>query len=178
MKVLTIPNILTCIRLFLMPVFLWVYFAPIENAKYIAMGVLAFSFITDVLDGFIARKFNMISNIGKVLDPIADKLMQVSVLVCIAFGRAKLVWVVAFLLVKEILIGIGALALYRKHKKLLSSNWFGKVSCFISILASLILVFAEITVAVEWTCVAFIVVVNIVAFISYLIVYIRQTKSR
>lgn len=156
-----------------MPVFLSVYFAPIENSKNIAMVVLIISFITDVLDGFIARKFNMITNLGKVLDPIADKLMQIAVLVCIAFGKAKLMWVVGLLFVKEVLIGIGALVLFKTRKKVMAANWFGKVSCFFSVAASLILIFIDVSVVIENICVILIIVPNMLAFISYLVAYIK-----
>lgn len=174
---LTIPNILTCIRLCLMPVFLTVYFSPLPEAKYISMGVLAFSFITDVLDGFIARRFNMISNLGKILDPAADKVMQITVLICIALSQRELLWVVVVLLIKELLMGAGAFIVFKRNKKVVSSNWFGKVSCFLSVAASLVLLFADIPKYVEFTCAVIIVAVNAAAFISYIAEYVKYLKK-
>lgn len=167
MDCLTIPNILTCIRLALMPVFLGVYFSGAENAKTLAMCVLVVSFLTDVLDGFIARKFNMISNAGKVLDPLADKIMQISVLVCIAVNHRGLLWLVMVMLAKDVLMGAGAIWIYVYHKKIIPANWFGKVSCFVSVLCSLILIFTDAQNSIQYFCASAIAVVNLVAFVSY-----------
>ena len=80
------PNILTYLRLLCVPAFIAVFFA-IDGAKnlnvYIAFGIFLFASVTDVLDGFIARRFNFITDLGKMLDPLADKLLQVSVAICL-----------------------------------------------------------------------------------------------
>ena len=174
---MTIPNILTIIRLALMPVFLTVYFM---GAKYAAMGILCLSFITDVLDGFIARRFNMTSTLGRVLDPVADKIMQVAVLICIAFSEWYLAWTVAFLLVKDALLGIGAIVLYKQHKKIIPANWYGKVSCFVSVACSLILIFDDIIILpqmLKYICAGLIIGVNMVAFVSYFVAYLNAKKA-
>ncbi len=173
---MTVPNILTIIRLCLMPIFVSVYLSPIPNGKYIAMGILCFSFITDVLDGFIARRFDMVSNLGKILDPLADKVMQVAVLVCMAFGHKSLIWLVLTLVIKDILIGIGALMMFRKKKKVAQANWFGKFSCFFSVACSLVIMFGEFgnaTPLVISICVGIMAITNIIAFISYVFDYVH-----
>lgn len=141
------------------------------------MGVLVISFITDVLDGFIARKFNMISNVGKVLDPLADKVMQLAVLVCIALNHKKLLWLIGIMLIKDALMAIGALVLYFTKKKIIAANWFGKVSCFVSVFCSLVLIFTSSQGALEYVCAASIATVNIIAFISYAAAYVSVKKS-
>lgn len=123
-----------------MPVFLAVYFSPIECARLWAMGVLIVSFITDALDGYIARHFNQISNLGKILDPIADKVMQITVLLCLAIYNTSLIWVVVFVFVKDAVLGIGAIYMQRRGI-IVQSNWFGKISCFVSLVSSLVLIF-------------------------------------
>ena len=173
---MTIPNILTCIRLCLMPVFVSVYLSPIPNGRYIAMIILCLSFITDVLDGYIARRFNMVSDLGKILDPLADKVMQVAVLVCMALGHKSLLWLVLILVVKDILIGIGAFVMFQKKKKVAQANWFGKVSCFFSVAGSLVIMFGEfgsITPTIISICVGVMALVNIIAFISYVFDYLH-----
>lgn len=160
-----------------MPVFLSVYLSPRPDSKYIAMGILCISFITDVLDGFIARRFNMISDLGKILDPLADKVMQITVLVCIAFSHKELIWLVVMLLVKDVLIGIGALVQFIKQKKVSQANWFGKVSCFLSVVCSLVLMFGEFAPTVNNICIGIIAAANIIAFASYLIDYINSQKK-
>ena len=82
--VLTIPNALSLFRFILAGVFLWMYYAAeIENKRYWLTGVLLLSAVTDFLDGKIARRWNMVSEIGKILDPIADKLTQCVLIVCL-----------------------------------------------------------------------------------------------
>lgn len=177
---MSIPNILTCARLCLMPVFLLVYMMPVAGAQYYAMAVLIIAFITDVLDGFIARKFNMVTNLGKALDPIADKAMQLTALICLAFHTDySLVWVVIFVSIKELLIGIGALVLY-KSGVITQANWFGKVSCFVSFVCTLLLIFPHvIPLSGVWAFwVAFsIVAVNFMALVSYIVAYIKYQKQ-
>lgn len=171
---LNIPNILTIIRLCLMPVFLSVYFAPIENARLWAMLVLIISFITDVLDGYIARNFNQISNLGKILDPLADKVMQITVLLCLAIYNRTLIWVVMFVLGKDVLLGIGALLIHSLKGITAQSNWAGKTACFVSLALSLVLIFPfrqPLSDMVVWTLGAVIVLFNAIALVSYSIVF-------
>ncbi len=177
---MSIPNILSSIRLCLMPVFLLVYMMPVDGAQYYAMAVLIVAFITDVLDGYIARKFNMVTNLGKVLDPIADKAMQLTTLICLAFhSHYAMVWVVILVGIKEILLGIGALVLY-KSGIVTQANWFGKVSSFVSFLCTLVLIFPRVIplaeIAAFWLCLA-IVLVNIIALLSYIVAYINYQKQ-
>ena len=76
-EICTIPNMLSIFRLVLIPVYIYIYLNATESYHYsIAAGILAISCLTDMIDGKIARKFNMISELGKVLDPLADKLTQ------------------------------------------------------------------------------------------------------
>ena len=84
-----IPNILSLIRLLLVPVFVLLFFA---EKTFAAAAVFVISGITDVLDGFIARKFGFISNLGKVLDPLADKLTQMSAFVCLYIAKLIPLW--------------------------------------------------------------------------------------
>ena len=82
-KILTIPNILTIFRILLIPVFLWINLG-LENPPLSAV-ILAVSFFTDFLDGFIARKYNMVSDFGKAMDPVADKLNQAAILFALCY---------------------------------------------------------------------------------------------
>lgn len=176
---MSIPNILTTIRLCMMPVFLIVYFLPDPNAKWWAMGVIIFAFLTDVLDGYIARHYHQITNLGKILDPIADKVMQLTVLACIAMKDISLLWVVLFILSKEILLGVGALMMYRKGV-VGQSNWFGKIACFVSIVVSILLIFPFAPpLSPMWVSIsaALLVGVNAAALISYAVTFFSHPKN-
>lgn len=162
-----------------MPVFLIVYFLPDPNAQWWAMGVIIFAFLTDVLDGYIARHYHQITNLGKILDPVADKVMQLTVLVCIALKDISLVWVVAFILIKEILLGLGALIMYRKGT-VGQANWFGKVACFVSIVVSILLIFPfSPPLPQPWITVtaSLMVGVNALALISYAVTFVKLFKA-
>lgn len=127
-----IPNILTTARLILVPIFAYLM---LGTGNYpAAVAVLLLSCFTDILDGYIARHYNMISNFGKVYDPFADKLMQITVIVCLAISGIIPWWIIAVIICKEIaMIVIGGI-LYIK-KIVVYSRWYGKASTVIFYIA-------------------------------------------
>ena len=131
-----IPNALTIVRFLLIPFI--VYF--IITTQYIAGFVmLTFSGLTDILDGFIARKFNFITNFGKLIDPLADKATQVSVLASLTFKGIVPLWILLIVFLKEFIMVSGASFLYGK-KLVVSSRWYGKLATvlfYVAIVASL-----------------------------------------
>lgn len=128
-KILTIPNILTIIRLCLIPVFVWLYCA--RDEYLITAIILILSGVTDVVDGFIARRFNAVSDLGKILDPIADKLTQGAMLICLCTRFDYMIAVIVAMAAKEITLGIITLILINKTQKVQSSRWHGKAATVI-----------------------------------------------
>lgn len=125
-KIITIPNILSIFRILLIPVFINLYL--LESNDYLAGAVVVLSAITDLVDGYIARKYNMISRVGKVLDPIADKLTQAAVLFCL-MGRYPLMIIPFILLfIKEIITGITGYIVVQKTGIVYGAKWHGKLS--------------------------------------------------
>ena len=100
MKLKNIPNILSCIRILLVFVFLFVFFV-VDNI-YLALLIFLIAGATDVIDGYLARRNNWITNLGKILDPVADKLMQCTVLLSLLIKGLVPVWFVVPFFVKEI----------------------------------------------------------------------------
>ncbi|MBR2181146.1 MAG: CDP-alcohol phosphatidyltransferase family protein, partial [Oscillospiraceae bacterium] len=92
---MNIPNLLSIFRMCLVPVFVVVFFSDSPHAYAYAAGVYALAGITDVLDGIIARKFNLITKLGKILDPLADKMMTITVFVCISIAGLIPWWIIA-----------------------------------------------------------------------------------
>ncbi len=127
-KNLTIPNIISSFRIVLIPVFMLLYFSNLENNYYYAFFVIVLSSISDIADGIIARKFNMISDFGKVLDPIADKLTQLALVVIFCFNHPNLMPVLCVLFTKELLTAVAAAIWLKKGLKPISAKWWGKVS--------------------------------------------------
>lgn len=126
-----IPNALTILRFILIP-FIVVY---IVQDKYIeAFVFLTISGLTDVLDGIIARKFNFITNFGKLIDPLADKTTQISILVTLALKNIIPMWILVIVFVKEFVMVAGASFLYGKEL-VVSSKWYGKLATILFYLA-------------------------------------------
>lgn len=129
-----IPNILTILRFIFIPIILYFIF----TGNYI-LGIVSFTIsgITDVLDGFIARKFNLISNFGKLMDPLADKLTQISVLASLTTVKIIPVWILAIVVLKELIMVVGASFLYGKDV-VVYSKWYGKLATVLFYLAIVI----------------------------------------
>lgn len=124
-----IPNVLCYIRILLVPVFLYVYFtADTPTDYYLAAGIVLLSGITDFLDGQIARKYDMITDLGRLLDPIADKMMQLSMLCALTVTIKYMYVLVIFLVLKELITLILGLTIYKKcNKRLSGAKWYGKL---------------------------------------------------
>jgi len=124
--IFTVPNVLSFIRLLMIPFIVWFYCVK-ENAVLTAVLLIA-SGATDVVDGFIARHFNMISDIGKALDPVADKCTQLATLLCLFTKYKRMMIPFVMLLVKEIVNGTVNLISAKKNKRMEGADWHGKVS--------------------------------------------------
>ena len=124
-RILTIPNIMSMFRICLIPLFIYFYLSSKDSE---AFWVLVLSGVTDVCDGFIARRFNMVSSVGKALDPISDKLTQVAMLYCL-LKRFTAMWVPFLLMiVKEVFSGVVALVAIRKTGEVHGADWHGKAT--------------------------------------------------
>ena len=125
-KIVTIPNLLSLVRLCLIPVFMWLYLGRHDHVW--ATVVLVASGLTDMADGWVARRFNMISDLGKILDPIADKLTQAAVLLCLVFRFPFLRIALGVLVVKELFLAVAAALALRKSGEVHGARWHGKVT--------------------------------------------------
>lgn len=126
-----IPNALTIVRFILIP-FIIFYIAKDEYMK--SFIFLTISGITDILDGTIARKFNFITNFGKLIDPLADKATQICILVTLALKDIIPIWILVIVFIKEFAMISGASFLYGKEL-VVSSKWYGKLSTVLFYLA-------------------------------------------
>lgn len=140
-NVLTVPNLMTCIRIILIIPFLLMFF----NGNYtMSFTVLIFSGMTDFLDGFIARTFNQTSQLGKYLDPLADKLTLFAVGFCVSVMFPQLFPIIILLVLKDILMIAGSLLLLKRSINPPSAQWYGKAATFsfyVSALTSVIVYF-------------------------------------
>ena len=178
-ELFTIPNLFSAFRLLLIPVYMYIYLnASKPTHYYVAAAILAVSCLTDMIDGKIARKFNMISTFGKFLDPLADKATQFTLIVCLAIRYPVLWYLVGLFFVKEVFQLVAAAVSFRKGKMLNGALISGKV-CTTILFVSLILMimfpsFSETTVTFI-ACVDAVFI--IIAFIDYFLAYYGKNKK-
>ena len=186
-ELFTIPNILTYIRLIAIPFFVWMmaeYAADKDALKYLwaGIGIFVFAEITDVCDGYIARHFNQISDIGKILDPIADKVLQcVAMLMLCICGNLHWIFAVV-IIVKEIYMGATSKYYMRASKRQVEqkSNKVGKAGAAIYFIGIALAFFAglhEIVFYVDTAILAIGSILAIIAAVQYTVIYNGQLRK-
>lgn len=174
---MNIPNMLTISRIFLVPIYLYVFYTIGDNSLFYAGIIFIIAGVTDVLDGHIARKYNQTTDLGAVLDPFADKLMTFAVLV--SFTSANLIpsWILKVLGAKELIMITGGFILFSfRGKQVLPADKYGKIATLSFYLAILSLIF-KLPIGFIKTFFITTVILNIVAFINYLIIFITMDKQ-
>ena len=175
-KILTVPNILSLLRIALIPLLCVLYFAKKDGlAAGILLGVSA---LTDVIDGFIARRFNMISNFGKALDPVADKLTQMVAGAAIAVRFPQMIIVMVVLFIKEISSILAGMIIMKSGRKIPHSVMIGKVTTFLLYgTMGLLLLWPAIPNLLVWVLCIACTISLLWAFITYAAMYIRIMKT-
>lgn len=165
-KVLTIPNILSLFRICLIPVITWLY-CVIEEYD-LAGYVLILSGVTDIVDGFIARHFNMVSDLGKMLDPVADKLTQAAMIVCLVVRFPLMILLFALMLAKETFMAVLGFTVVKKTGVVISASWHGKVATLLLYSMMLLHLFwSEITPLASFVSIALCAIMICVSFLLY-----------
>ncbi len=174
-----VPNLITSIRFFLVPIFIAVFYSSSENHLLYSTLIFALAGITDMLDGYVARKYDLITKLGTALDPLADKLMQLTVLITFASKGYIPLWAIVIMGVKEVLMIIGALILYiGKTKVAISANIFGKLSTVIFYVTIFTIAFITKSAShpVSLILIVATVVITVIAFINYFIQFLKIKK--
>lgn len=174
-----IPNYITIFRVFLVFVFIFIFSSDMDNKSLYCVVTYALSGASDALDGFLARRFKLESDFGKLMDPLADKLMQITVAICMATIEHSLSWVPLFLIIKEFVMIFGAAKLLKKNNIVVQANIFGKLASVIYFLVFLvILIFEGINPAFKQVlCISF-VLVSVFAFVNYIKSYSEVYKKK
>lgn len=173
---MNIPNVLTIIRLLLIPGFIYYFFSPMEYGVRIAIVIFVAAGLTDVLDGFIARRYNLITRLGIVLDPLADKLMLITVLASITLKNQIPFWIVVVVAIKETLMIIGAITLFNDHDIVVPANRFGKLSTIAFYVAILSVAFNMPFGQVFLDIFVFVTIAALVVYVNNYINIRRQNK--
>ena len=175
-QIFTIPNMLSFFRLLLIPIFIWQY--CIEKNYIITAVLLIVSGVTDVADGFIARHFNMISDLGKALDPVADKLTQFAMLGCLITRFRQMFIPFALIFVKELITGIWGIIVIKKTGEVKGADWHGKVTTILLYLMIVIhVIWYDISNTASFILVALCVCMMLFSFILYSIRHIHTLKK-
>ena len=142
---MNVPNALSLFRLCLVPVYLIVFFSELKYAHLIAIGIFLLAGITDIVDGYIARKYNQITMLGRILDPLADKFMVWAALISLSVSRV-IPWFVSIIyFIKEVTMGIGGAVVYRKLRDVPPSNIWGKASTVLFYVAIILSITFDLT---------------------------------
>ena len=165
-QIFTVPNILSFLRLAMIPVIIWLY--CFQDAPYWALFVIFLSGVTDVVDGFIARKFNLVTDFGKALDPIADKLTQIAVLICLLTRFPLMALPLILMFIKEAVAFILRLIVFKQTQEVHSAEWHGKLTTvLLYLLMGVHIVWASIPSPVSITSILIVFGVMFLSFVLY-----------
>jgi len=177
--VFTIPNLLTFARIVLITPFVVLFL----NENYLAAAIVVIiSGLTGCFDGLIARKFNQVTELGKILDPIADKLTLIAIVICVAIYMPIVTPVMAVLLVKDTLMLIGGTNLIKKGITPPAAKWYGKIGTIMFYLSVCTIVFLKAVMNYEndvlsFTMLSLTTVVMIFSLVKYSIIYFSLLKE-
>lgn len=174
----SIPNLLSYFRLLLIPAFIILY---LQEKFPAALAVLAASGLSDTLDGRIARKYNMVTDLGKFIDPVADKLTQFAMIICVA-TRFPAMWILLIIhTVKELIMLVFGIYILRKTDTVNSAKWYGKLCTGVIYAVMMVhVIVPNIPLAVSNACVVLCAGLIIMCFVMYSLRYVkllRETKA-
>ena len=160
-----IPNILSAIRLLAVPVFVVVFFSDLPHANLWALAIFVAAELTDILDGYLARRNGWITDVGKILDPLADKLMQ----------AAAIIWLTVLFVLKETFMLIGAYVILKKRKDIVVSSWYGKAASaiFACTVTALLLLWENYAVTLTLS-----ILLGIVILFAFIMYYIKIFRGK
>lgn len=184
----TIPNALSVLRILLIPVFAY-YF--VKDQVLVAVLIMAFAAITDLLDGKIARKFNQVSALGKILDPIADKLSQMAIVIILIYkySDSAIKYLLFFFIAKELLMLLGGAVMLSKGKRPVAAEIWGKVATTVFYVTMIFIIafgdngalvpylHFQLNDVFTWILVGISAVFTLIALLSYLPGFIKEMKT-
>lgn len=176
----TIPNLMGYFRIILIPIFMAVYIGADSRVDYIAAAViLGISGLTDCFDGKVARHFNMITEWGKVLDPVADKLTQAAVFISLSFRYPTMRYLVILFVVKEMFMGIMGAVMLKKGSMMDGARWYGKLCTAVLYGAMfMLLLVVDLSYFAAGLIISICIIMNIFSFACYIVYYVRVLMNK
>lgn len=166
---LTLPNFLSILRIILtLPVILSI----IKEQYYLALILFCLAGITDILDGWIARKFSMQTQLGSMIDPLADKFLLISTFISLLWMGILPLWLFLIIFIRDLIIVSVALGYFigkdNAKNNLISPSWIGKLNTFLQIFLVVFLIYTQINEVIDmWVTIGFIIIATL-AFVSWL----------
>ncbi len=171
---MNIPNLITIFRLFLIPIFLMVFHSNMINNILYGGLIFILAGISDVLDGYIARRYNQTTKLGTFLDPFADKLMSFAVLISFTMKGLIPIWILIPILIKEVLmITAGLIMYFRKDRRVIPANRYGKLAT-VFLYSSIMTIVFKLPENIIRLFLIITLLMNVVAFYNYLKIYLRK----
>ena len=178
----TIPNLLSVLRILVIGPFAYFF---LNDQLLWAVAMLAFSGLSDLFDGLIARKFNQVTELGKMLDPVADKLTQATIAVCLAVKHPILIPILLVFVLKELGMLLGGCILLKKKKRPCAAKWYGKVATFSFYISAVVIVVMEgvfhlyttTTVVISYVLLGITAVFMIYAMVRYFQIFLQLLHS-
>lgn len=176
----TIPNLMGYFRIILIPIFMAVYIGADSRADYIAAAaILGISGLTDCFDGKVARHFNMITEWGKVLDPVADKLTQAAVFISLSFRYPTMRYLVILFVVKEMFMGIMGAVMLKKGSMMDGARWYGKLCTAVLYGAMfMLLLVVDLSYFAAGLIISICIIMNVFSFACYIVYYVRVLMNK
>lgn len=169
---MNLPNKLTVLRVLMIPFFVVFMLTDLggEYGKYIALAIFVIASLTDLLDGKIARKRNLVTNFGKFMDPLADKLLVCSALICLVEMRRLAAWIVIVIIAREFIIS-GFRLIASDNGVVIAASYWGKFKTTFQMIMIILLIldlgesFAVVETAVIWIA----LILTVVSLVDYLV---------
>ena len=172
---MNVPNTITLFRILLIPVFVWQFL--IENLE-IAAIIFFVAWVSDVLDGYIARKYDLITDFGKVFDPLADKLITLVALFLLAYIEKIPLFIPVIILVKEVTLAVGGALLYKHKSDVVGAMWSGKIATFLFAVSIILMMFEETADFAQIVIIWVALPMAFIALITYVLNYFKVMKVK
>ena len=164
----TVPNLLSYSRIVLIPFIVWTYFL---RMKYISASLVVISGLTDCVDGYIARHYSLITDFGKIIDPIADKLTQITVVACLAYNYPMMLVLVGILVFKEIFVGLMGYLVLRATDVVDGAKWYGKMATILFYLIIVVLLIIPMSLSAANILIMFCICAMVLSLVLYTVRY-------
>lgn len=160
----------------MIPLFVYSYFEYDDYPKcFIAAGIYALAWLTDALDGYLARRFNWITDVGKILDPLADKLMQITAAVCFTVDNIIFLALLIPIVLKELAMLIGGILVIKRQKAVTQAKWYGKLATVILFVCAFLRIVVRGNAVLD--IIICVVMISMLIF-SFLMYYLKVYKAK